>query len=78
MNKRKSQSVKVLLVAVVLLGAAALFPPCETRNGLTAPREFLLFVGDNIQINAGRLLAEALLIVAIAGFALLYVWGEES
>ena len=77
-DKRKSQSFHVLLVFLLLLGAIALFPPCQTLSGQIAPREFLFFVGGNSQINAGRLLAEALLISVISGMSLIYVWSENS
>ena len=68
----------MLLTATALWGAIALFPPCRTPGGSSAPRTFLLFVGGSVEVNAGRLLAEALLIVALAGFALIYVWGEDA
>ncbi len=77
-GKRNSQSLKILLVVFLLMGAVALFPPCQTLSVLTAPREFLFFLSDNAQVNAGRLLAETLLILSCAGIGLVYVWSEDA
>ncbi len=67
-----------MLIASALLGAIALFPPCRTASGGKMPREFLFFINGIVEINAGRLLAESLIIVAVALFALIYVWGEDA
>ena len=94
-NKRPSQSLRVALVASVLLGAIALFPPRQQTNKAvpqSVGRGFLFnpeFSSTTIptsnggrveiyEINAGRLLAEALLIVAVAGFAMVWVWSEDA
>ena len=94
MNKRKVGSQKVILVASLLLGAVALFPPRQEISSIPKPagRGFLFNPGFSeviipdayggrvklYEINAGRLLAEALLIVALAGIALVYMWSEDA
>jgi len=79
----KSKVATVLLLTLLLTSVYALFPPRQTESGWAQPRRFLFSAntGPNIvvgssgdQINAGRLLAELVLIWCVAGLVLLYLW----
>ena len=64
-------------VAVVGRGrVVSAVPNAERADRLARVRVF--FLGEAVQINAGRLLAEALLIVALTAIALVYVWSEDA
>ena len=94
MNKRNLASQKVILWSLLALSAVALFPPRQQSGTFpySAGRGFLFnpdfssvtvptSYGGRVElyeINTGRLLAEALLITALTGFALISVWSEDA
>ena len=92
-DNRKHQSHQVLFIAFFSLGLIALFPPRQTPGGTGSAGRGILFdpnfsqvttqnsggsTTQSYQINPGRLLAESLLIVSIAGGYLVYLWGEKQ
>ena len=92
-DNRKNKSLQVLFFAFLSLGLVALFPPRQTAGNFhdSAGRGILFdpnfsqvttstssgSTTRSYEINAGRLLAEALLIASIASGYLVYLWSDN-
>lgn len=94
MNKDKSRAFTLALVGLLLCFLCALFPPRRSVTGgpTSVSRAFLFdadidknkiknsdgFTYSSVEIDAGRLLAEFILIVAATGFGVIYSFAPKA